>query len=70
MEHARVLYQGERASRELEEFSVIWDRLNPEHGASLQELLGMNPQEADSHSYLDDHPEYLVQILGGGHGRL
>ena len=69
MEYARATYQKERAFRELEDSSVISDRLTPEHDTSLRELLDMNPQESDLHSFLNDHPEYLVQILGGGHGR-
>ena len=69
VEFARAIYHKDRASRELEESSVIWDRLTPQHGNSLQELLEKSPQEAEMHSFLEAHPEYLVQVMGGGHGR-
>ena len=69
VEYARAGYHKDRASRELEESSVVWDRLTPQHGSSLQELLDKNPQEAEMHSFLEAHPEYLVQVMGGGHGR-
>lgn len=69
VEYARAIYQKDRATRELGESSVIWDRLTSQHGNSLQELLDKNPQEAEMHSFLEAHPQYLVQVMGGGHGR-
>ena len=69
VEFARAGYHKDRASRELEESSVIWDRLTPQHSISLQQLLDKDPQEAEMHSFLEAHPEYLVQVMAGGHGR-
>ncbi len=66
---ARVTYQKQRAQRELDNSAAKWDRLTPQDAMSLQALLDQNPQEADLHRFLEDHPEYLVQVLGGGHGR-
>ena len=69
VEHTRVNYQKERASKELKDSSVIWGGITPQEGASLQKLLDGNSQEADLHRFLEDHPKFLVQVLGGGHGR-
>lgn len=66
---ARVLYQKDRALSEFEDSSVTWDRVTPQDGDSLRGLLDGSPKEADLHRFLDDHPKYLVQVLGGGHGR-
>ena len=35
VEYARAIYQKDRATRELGESSVIWDRLTSQHGNSL-----------------------------------
>ena len=69
VEFARADYHKDRASRELEKFSITWDQLTPQHVTSLQELLDRNPQEAEMHRFLEAHPQYLVQVLAGGHGR-
>ena len=69
VDFGRADYQKDRASRELEQSSVIWDRLTSQHSISLQELLDKAPQEAEMHSFLEAHPEYLVQVMAAGHGR-
>lgn len=67
--HHRVNYQRERIARELDEYSVRWDRITPEDVASLQELLDSDPDEAPMHRFLEDNPKFLIQVLTGGHGR-
>ena len=69
VESARVNYQKARASRELDDSSVIWDRVTPEDCASLRGLLDSDPQEAEVHRFLEDNPKFLIQVLGTGHGR-
>ena len=66
---ARVTYQKQRARRELDDSAAHWDRLTLQDAVGLQDLLDQDPQEADVHKFLEGHPEYLVQVLGGGHGR-
>ena len=67
--HERVEYQKERACSELEDSSVVWDQVTSEDAAALQELLDRNPHELEMHRFLEDHPQFLIQILGAGHGR-
>ena len=67
--HERVEYQKERASSELEDSSVVWDQVTSEDAAALQELLDRNPHEQEMHRFLEDHPQFLIQVLGAGHGR-
>lgn len=69
VEFKRVNYQKERASRELDQYSVRWDHVTPEDVASLQELLDSDPDEAPMHRFLEDNPKFLIQVLTGGHGR-
>ena len=69
VELARVTYQKERAARELEPYSALWDRITTEEATSLQELLNDNPDEAALHVFLDANLKFLIQVLGSGHGR-
>ena len=67
--HARVKYQKERASNELEQDSVLWNQVTPEDVASLEEKLASDPDESAMHCFLENNPKFLVQALSGGHGR-
>ena len=69
VEFARVNYQKARAYGELDGSSVSWDGVTPEDCASLRGLLNSDPQEAEVHRFLEEHPKFLIQVLGGGHGR-
>ena len=69
VEHVIVKYQKERAAKELKVSSVIWDKVTHQDSVCLQELLAANPREEELHQYLDDRPQFLVQVLTGGHGR-
>ena len=69
VEFAIVKFQKERAARDLNGASVSWDKLTRQDGDRLQELLDCNPREEELHCFLDDYPQFLVQVLAGGHGR-
>ena len=69
VEFARTNYQRTRVLSELEDFSVIWDRVTPEECASLAELLNSSPKEEDAHRFLAENPKFLIQVMGAGHGR-
>ena len=69
VEFARVNYQKERAYEELTQLSVRWKQITAQEVASLQELLDSNPDEQTVHIFLEGNPNFLVQVLGGGHGR-
>ena len=63
-------YQKARAEDELKSEEVFpWDRIRTENTESLEKLLNKNPREEDIQVFLEEHPEFLVQTLGGGHGR-
>ena len=66
---ATIRYQKERASEELHESSVAWDRVTAEIYASFLELLETDPHEPEVHQCLADNPQILVQTLSGGRGR-
>ena len=69
VEHMRATYQKERASNELEDSSMIWDRVTTEDCDALRALLETNPNEQPMHEFLENNPKFLVQVLSGGHGR-
>ena len=66
---ARVTYQKDRVYEEQKDNSVTWDRVTSKDCVALQELLDSEPKEPDLHRFLEAHPQFLVQTLGGGHGR-
>ena len=51
------------------EHFVYWDRPNPAAYARLRRLLESKPAECAMQRHFEAHPEFLVQVLGGGHGR-
>ena len=57
VEHNRAAYQKERASKELEESSVIWDRVTAEDCDALRALLETNPKEQEMHEFLEKQPQ-------------
>ena len=69
VESTRVWYHKCRAWSELEQYSVLWDRMAAEDAASLQELLDGNPNEPAVHRFLESNPKFLIQTLSGGHDR-
>ena len=61
-------YQHSRVDEELGE-SIIWDRITTANATDLKTLLDRCPPEFEVHRFLERHPQFLVQVLGGGHGR-
>ena len=61
-------YQKSRASDELGK-SIVWDRITTANATGLKTLLDRCPLELEVHRFLERHPQFLVQVLGGGHGR-
>lgn len=62
-------YHHQRARTELEQFGVSWDSITPEQVTSLKSVLEHASNEEDLQSYLTDNKQFLIQHLGGGHGR-
>ena len=67
--HTRRTYQKRRAAIELNYDFVQWDQINGEETASFVNLLNSNCDEPSIHEFLKENPKFLVQTLGGGHGR-
>ena len=61
-------YHHRRARRELGE-PTIWDRVTANDVEALRRLLARGPSESELHEFLKANPKFLVQVLGGGHGR-
>ncbi len=51
------------------EFFVWWDHVEKEVLDDFRELLDKADKESDIQKYLELHPEILVNVVGGGHGR-
>ena len=58
-----------RRTDPLNEFFVWWDRASPEDYESLQSALNAAKREEDIQQFLQANPQFLIQHLGGGHGR-
>ena len=69
IESDRAAYQKGRASKELQQSFARWDKITAAETDSLCELLASNPDESGMHTFLEANPEFLVQVLTGGHGR-
>ena len=69
LESAIAHYQHGRAREELDAGLVRWDRVPSDACDMFEKLLEDTPTEAAAQKFLEDHPEFLVQTLGGGHGR-
>ena len=69
VESARSEYHKKRAYAELEDASVIWDRVTSEDCSSLLALLDSEPKESEVHRFLENNPKFLIQTLSTGHGR-
>ena len=65
----RVEYQKERESRELNQYFVRWDQITTEDVIALEEVLVSNPDESAMQRFLENNQKFLIQALGGGHGR-
>ena len=60
----------EQLSRDpLRDYFTWWDEITAADVVGLAEALEAATVERDMQAYLQDHPEMLIQHLGGGHGR-
>lgn len=66
---AEEQFEEELAADPLRQFFVLWDEVKGSDVRQLREALARATVEADMQSFLADHPEILIQHLGGGHGR-
>lgn len=69
MKHAVSVYHHDRAKSELEEYLVSWDNITADHIIALKHVLGKAKVEEDLQKFLTENKIFLVQHLGGGHGR-
>ena len=58
-----------RRSDPLKDFFVLWDEIRQDDVDRLQKALDAASSEEDIQHFLQDNPKYLLQHLGGGHGR-
>jgi hypothetical protein len=56
-------------NRELGQYSIYWDHVKKKDLTKLRLALSRVKSEADVQRYLQSHPVYLIQHLGGGHDR-
>jgi hypothetical protein len=59
----------ERAADPLDRFFVRWDDLTTKDVIRLERALKRARVERDMQTFLEKHPDMLIQHLGGGHGR-
>ena len=53
----------------LPEFFVWWDTVTQAHADLLRQRIEKASREADMQAFLQSNPHFLIQHLGGGHGR-
>ncbi len=58
-----------RRNDPLNEFFVWWDRISHEDVATFESALNGASREEDVQQFLQANPKFLIQHLGGGHGR-
>lgn len=58
-----------RRNDPLHEFFVLWDRISQGDVATLESALDGALREEDVQQFLQANPKFLIQHLGGGHGR-
>jgi hypothetical protein len=58
-----------RASDPLNEYFTRWDRIAVSDWDLLASTLDSAKREEDVQQFLQASPKYLIQHLGGGHGR-
>lgn len=70
--HARTadeLLAELRLADPLSDYFTRWDRIRPEDVERLKSALDNAKREEDIQQFLQTHPQFLIQHLGGGHGR-
>lgn len=68
-EFAVSRYHHVRAGKELKEYLVLWDKITSEQGAIFSRVLKDAEREEDIQKFLTQNKIFLIQHLGGGHGR-
>jgi hypothetical protein len=58
-----------RRNDPLKDFFVWWDEIHQDDIGRLGGALDSASREEDIQQFLQDNPKYLIQHLGGGHGR-
>lgn len=69
VETAVSAYHHERAKKELGQYSVFWSEITSTHIAALRQVLKEAKVEEELQKFLTANKSFLVQHLGGGHGR-
>jgi len=62
-------YHHDRVKKELEQYLVLWDEITADHIMALRQALKEAKVEEDLQNFLTENSIFLVQHLGGGHGR-
>ncbi|WP_080427628.1 Shedu anti-phage system protein SduA domain-containing protein [Burkholderia ubonensis] len=66
---AAEIFDEFRARDPLREFYSWWDTISDIDVSKLQNVLDVAEREEDVQHFLQENPKYLIQHLGGGHGR-
>ncbi|MEU8306870.1 Shedu anti-phage system protein SduA domain-containing protein [Actinomadura sp. NPDC048955] len=63
------VFEERRANDPLRDFYVPWDDIRQGEISAFEQILESSESERPLQRWLQDHPIFLVQHLGGGHGR-
>jgi hypothetical protein len=66
---ASEVWEDSRAKDPLRDFYSFWDTVSESDVDALREALDSAKREEDIQQFLQANPKYLIQHLGGGHGR-
>jgi hypothetical protein len=66
---AEELADESRRKDPLKDYFVLWDEIRQDDVVQLEKALDTASGEEDIQQFLQDNPKYLIQHLGGGHGR-
>lgn len=69
VEDAVSAYHHDRAKKELEQYLVLWNKITTDHIMPLRQVLEEAKVEEDLQKFLSENSIFLVEHLGGGHGR-
>jgi hypothetical protein len=69
LQSVHALIAAQLASDPLREFFTWWDSVDDADVSSLQETIDRAEREEDVQQFLQANPKFIIQHLGGGHGR-
>jgi len=69
IEDAVSHYHHGRADKELKQYLVFWNKITADHIIALKQVLKEAKVEEDLQKFLTENSIFLIQHLGGGHGR-